>query len=544
MERGYVVSNSPLPTLSNTKIVSGSLGEAFDYLHNGLTGSNGAYYVRAFATNGLGTTYSNQVSFQLIPSQSSNIVVGMNYGGGIVFYVSPDGNSGLIVTNQSIGATSWGCNGSFLNGTSKGIWSSESNTDLILSNCSAQNSAAKMCSDLVRNGYDDWCLPSWDEVILMRQNLFNVGLGGLVMNQSVCTSSEYDANIAYAYDWSCLATLTKTSIANVRAVRKFELGTPASYPSVQLSGVTSGNFSSFSILGSVSLPIESKVFERGLVYSTSPNPTVASGKKNLMNNAVEGCGASVDFANYSTNQIFGTVNGLTTNTIFYVRAYAITPDGVFYSNEKSVRTDSLYLANGSGVTDIDGNTYSTVVIGQVEWMAENLRTSKFKNGDPIPYVVPGSLWESRTTPAFTYYQMDPSNNLLYGKLYNWYSVGDARGICPNGWHVATNAEWLALEGILGGPLNAGGAIKSTSNLWVGQNVGATNSVGFTAQPNGWIWAQSSQDKGRFSTFWTGTSFDAGTSFYRTAEIHSSVLVDWYGRRLNKTYGMGCRCVKD
>jgi uncharacterized protein (TIGR02145 family) len=543
-ERGFVVSNNPLPTISNLKILAGNQGLDFDYIQNGLTNASDAYYVRAFATNSNGTVYSNQISFNLLPSQSSGITVGMNYGGGMVFYVSPDGNSGLVVSNQSIGTASWGCSGVLLNNTSKGVWSGEQNTANILGSCSAQNNAAKLCSDLIVNGYDDWYLPSWDEVILIKQNLYNAGLGGLVMHQTIWTSSEIDAISAHAYDWSCLASQPKTAIANVRAVRRFEIGVPATLPTVSLTGLTSGNFSSFSVLGSVSLPIETKVFERGVVYSLTPNPDLSSSRKSLSVNSIDGCGAAVDLANYATTQIFGTVSGLSSKTLYYVKAYALSPDGVFYSTQQTVKTDSLYLAAGSGVTDIDGNVYTSTIIGNTEWMNVNLRTTRFKNGDLISYVIPGSTWETLATPAYTYYQMDPSNNLLYGKLYNWFAVGDARGICPNGWHVASDSEWNVLEGILGGPLNAGGALKSNSSLWIIQNVGATNIVNFNGEPNGWIWGQNSADKGRFSTFWTANSFDQNTAFYRVMEIHSSVLVDWHGRRLNKSYGLGCRCVKD
>ncbi len=97
---------------------------------------------------------------------------------------------------------------------------------------------------------------------------------------------------------------------------------------------------------------------------------------------------------------------------------------------------------GSGmVTDIDGNRYLTVTIGTQVWMRENLRTTRYSNGDPIPGVLINSDWTALSTGAWSWYDHDPEKDTPYGKLYNWYAVNDNRGLCPTCWHVPTDTEW-------------------------------------------------------------------------------------------------------
>jgi uncharacterized protein (TIGR02145 family) len=102
------------------------------------------------------------------------------------------------------------------------------------------------------------------------------------------------------------------------------------------------------------------------------------------------------------------------------------------------------------ISDIDGNTYSTVSIGDQCWMKENLKTTTYRNGTPIPNVTDNSAWESLTTGAYAWYENDISWKDKYGALYNWFTTVDANGLCPTGWHVPTRAEWNQLIDYLGG----------------------------------------------------------------------------------------------
>ena len=101
----------------------------------------------------------------------------------------------------------------------------------------------------------------------------------------------------------------------------------------------------------------------------------------------------------------------------------------------------------STVTDIDGNNYKTINIGDQVWMAENLKVTKYRNGESIPMIKGELIWKNYTAGAFCYYQNNPDIGEIYGALYNWYAVNDSKGLCPTGWHVPSNDEWenLALN---------------------------------------------------------------------------------------------------
>jgi uncharacterized protein (TIGR02145 family) len=145
----------------------------------------------------------------------------------------------------------------------------------------------------------------------------------------------------------------------------------------------------------------------------------------------------------------------------------------------------------STVTDIDGNVYKTVIIGGQEWMAANLKTTKYDNGDPIPEITDNTQWSSLTTGAWSYYNNDEKYNDRYGKLYNWYAADDSRNVCPAGWHVPSDEEWTVLTDYLGGESVAGGKMKTRgtiqtgTGLWQRPNTAADNSSGFAGIPGGY-----------------------------------------------------------
>ena len=121
-------------------------------------------------------------------------------------------------------------------------------------------------------------------------------------------------------------------------------------------------------------------------------------------------------------------------------------------------TVNLYT-QGNGVTDINGHTYNTMVLGTQEWMQENLRTTKYATGDPIPNVTDSAQWVNLTTGAWCHYGNDSQYETPYGKLYNWFVVDSASGLCPTGWHVPTDGEWTVLTDYLGGAQIAGGKMN-------------------------------------------------------------------------------------
>lgn len=171
---------------------------------------------------------------------------------------------------------------------------------------------------------------------------------------------------------------------------------------------------------------------------------------------------------------------------------------------------------GGGVTDIDGNSYSTVWLGGIEWMAENLRVKTYNDGSPIP-TPPGSTynWGWNYDGLQSAYDNDPANESIYGLLYNHYVVqanafSVPKGLCPTGWHVPTLAEIGILQSFVGtanggGDLKSTGTIESGNGLWAAPNLGATNSTNFNAHPSGLrSYGQGNSyfiEKGEKAVFW-------------------------------------------
>ena len=108
------------------------------------------------------------------------------------------------------------------------------------------------------------------------------------------------------------------------------------------------------------------------------------------------------------------------------------------------------LENQNSVTDIDGHEYQTVKIGNSVWMAENLKVSRYNNGDSITNVKDSAAWMNLSTGAWCEYNNNSENGERFGKLYNYFAVADKRRLAPKGYHVATDAEWTALRNFLAG----------------------------------------------------------------------------------------------
>jgi uncharacterized protein (TIGR02145 family) len=196
------------------------------------------------------------------------------------------------------------------------------------------------------------------------------------------------------------------------------------------------------------------------------------------------------------------------------------------------------------VTDYDGNYYFTVEIGNQCWMAQNLKVTHYRNGDPIPHVTDAGAWSELSTGAYCEYDNDPTNVATYGRLYNWYAVDDSRNIAPEGWHVPSDAEYETLVNYLGGSSIAGGKMKEAGTThWNPPNTGATNESGFSAPPGGFHWEAFGDfdEMGYRASFWSSTEQSSGGAWYRhlrwfTSEVGRS---GW-----DKRGGFSVRCVMD
>ncbi len=199
---------------------------------------------------------------------------------------------------------------------------------------------------------------------------------------------------------------------------------------------------------------------------------------------------------------------------------------------------------GAGVT-FGGYTYPSVVLGNgQEWMAENLRTTKYRNGDPIPNVTGNHAWQQLTTGAWAHYENNASYENPYGKLYNWYAAADPRNVCPTGWHVPTDAEWTVLTDYLGGESVAGGKMKSTgTQYWNAPNEGATNASGFSGLPGGYrndLYG-GFDNLGSSGLWWSASESDAEDAWYRDLTNDDA---DIYRYVSTKRLGFSVRCLRD
>ncbi|MEX0811856.1 MAG: FISUMP domain-containing protein [Chitinophagales bacterium] len=196
----------------------------------------------------------------------------------------------------------------------------------------------------------------------------------------------------------------------------------------------------------------------------------------------------------------------------------------------------------STITDADGNSYPVVRIGNQCWIAENLRTTKYKDGSPIDHVSDSLAWISTNSGAYAYYRNDISNQQTYGNLYNWFAITHLKGICPDGWRVPVPDDWQTLKTHLQSiDEPTGGPLKSRS-LWDAPNDGATNSTGFNAVPSG-IREDDGHFTGKGHANMFFTNFEESATEAKTYNLWSNG--DFLNSQThNKKKGTSCRCIKE
>ena len=219
----------------------------------------------------------------------------------------------------------------------------------------------------------------------------------------------------------------------------------------------------------------------------------------------------------------------------------------------------IEITNRGSVSDIDENSYNTIKIGDQWWMAENLKTTKYNNGDLIGTTTPATLdISSEIAPEYQWaYNGDENNVNTYGRLYTWYTVTDSRGVCPTGWHIPTDAEWTTLTNYLtangygyeGSGNDIAKSMAATSgwgNSASAGNIGndqiSNNSSGFTALPNGDRRPNGTFEAvGTYSGLFSSSESSPYYGWYRGLNSNLSVIIR---ANCNKSYGAGIRCIKD
>lgn len=286
-------------------------------------------------------------------------------------------------------------------------------------------------------------------------------------------------------------------------------------PKVTTENPSDITVSSVSMGGNVTFDGSTEVTERGFCWNTSPNPTINDNK------VKSGTGTGV----YTYN-----ITGLSSSTIFYVRAFATNLVGTTYGDMITFVTNAI---------DVDGNIYHTVTLGTQIWMVENLKTTRYRNGDAIPNITSNTTWENLTSGAYCNYNNDALNLATYGGLYNYEAIKDPRNVCPQGWKLPTNDDWQKLVVFLGGNNIAGGKMKEAGTLhWDAPNTGADNSSGFTGLPGGNRGYGGFHSLGNSCYFWSNPS-----STFSRALLYNFADISGIGNS-SDVLGLSIRCLKE
>ena len=234
----------------------------------------------------------------------------------------------------------------------------------------------------------------------------------------------------------------------------------------------------------------------------------------------------------------------------------IVSDGGYIAEGAIIIYVDKSLSPTDTVTDIDGNVYQTVKIGEQWWMAENLRVTRYRNGDAIPTNLSDDEWHSTRYAAYAIYPhgiVDGINSeaemvAAYGKLYNWYAVDDSRGLCPPGWHVPSDTDWMTLTNYLDDWSRPGGKMKSTRTepdahpRWRIPNTGATNESGFSGLPAGLRnYYGSYLSIGNYGTWWSSEAYTGDDVWFRYLSYNISYMLTGY---FDKRIGRSVRCLRD
>jgi len=275
----------------------------------------------------------------------------------------------------------------------------------------------------------------------------------------------------------------------------------------------------------------SYITEKGLCWDDEPVPDTSDARL-----------AAYEVIPYLNGFTF-LLSDLMPNTSYYVRAYAVSNNGTVYGNELSLITPADLSGERGIVTDVEGNTYRTISIGTQIWTAENLKTTKFNDSTDIHLITDDKKWSYICTPSYCWYNNDEQYKDTYGALYNWY-VGATGKICPVGWHVPTDDDWIIIESFLGGEDLAGKKMKEAGfNHWILINDShiSTNESGFTGLPGGIrTSAGSFHDIGKENLFWSSTGNGTG-AWYRVQSVYGDFN---FRGCLSIRIGGSIRCIKD
>ena len=591
--RGICYSTEPQPDANDVVIASGSGAGFFNCTLTGLQEGT-TYYARAFATNSIGTVYGNEVSFN---TQLGAIISLLCDDAFVVGTYTP----GLPVSNGSLNLVYTGGNGGSYNAQS-------------VNSTGVLGMVANLASGFFNNGSGNLLLTISGTPASNGNALFSLSIGGQSCTFSIpvvggsvgslnCSNAavtgvyvedvqvtngavsipytngfgSYDSQSIYSTGVTGLiASIDEENFVSGSGNLNFVItGTPQSVGIASFSLSIGGQECTFSItvgganvssLNCSNAVITGDFFDGVPVNNASISISYSNGIGNYYSqgfNSLGVTGLTAIMPNGTFQSGGGTIQlvvsgtssqpGIASFNLFIGGQYCIIEVPVYGTSEHTCGTPNVHneLLEYGSLTDQEGNIYKTIVIGTQEWMAENLNTSIYRNGGAIPTNLSSTAWQTTTNGAWTYYNDNSTFECPYGKLYNWYACVSPNQLCPLGWHVPSNNEWLVLTNYLGGTAVSGGKMKTTglttdsSGLWLSPNTGATNSSGFSGLPGGYRNPfGSGGGVGSFGSYWTSsenpfTTF--GYVYYRQLNANNDDVLYEDGEKRN---GFSVRCLRD
>jgi uncharacterized protein (TIGR02145 family) len=566
MTRGVCWGISPLPVISGSHTSENKGTGSFSSNLTGLN-PNTLYYVRAYATNEAGTAYGNEVSFTTNP-----VVAPVITTASITGITSSSARSGGTITSDGGSEVTsrgvcWatGTNPTVEdNKTTNGSGTGNFEADITgLSSGTTYHVRAYAINSAGTAYGDDLSFttnaltPSVTTTIVTSVTRTTAVSGGnvtsdggaAVTSRGVCWSTTPSPTVASASSTNGTGTgtftinltdLTPNTHYYVRAFAANSAGTsygnevdfstdPVTIPSVTTGNITSVTVNSATAGGNVTADNGATVTARGVCWNTAGNPTLSDPSTS---------------DNTGTGAFTSNISGLMPGTAYYVRAYATNSAGTAFGEQ---------IRFSTSIADIDGNIYKTVIIGTQIWMQSDMKSSKLNDNSSIPNVPDNTEWANTRTPAYCWYDNNPSYGNIYGMLYNWYTVETGK-ICPSGWHVPSDNDYKTLEIYLGMTVaqadetlwrgtDQGTKLKSTTTWYVdGTN---TNSSGFTALAGGYRYAVDGtfNNMGTVSYWWSSTEHwsDTTKGLYRRLDSGQTGV---FREGVYKWGGKFIRCLKN